>query len=227
MRVAATDYIGPVCAESNTPWDLGPGVAAVSSGSHAIVPTRRWYMVCCDAKRADLCDEIFRAKRRRPDKSLLLVPDSVATVRELFEMTAEAESLMRALWPGDLALRLRWRSGRDAPFAGVGFPTSLVCVNDDALGCLAEAAGMCLAATSVNVVSPEDPGPALSRDEVVAFLDQSGLEVNAVVDGGICPAFQPLTIVECQPGAPCAIERRGAVHDRAIELALTASSRPS
>lgn len=182
-------------------------------------------MVCCDARRADLCDEIFRAKHRRPDKSLLLVPDSLAKVRELFEMTTEGELLIDALWPGDLALRLRWRRGSGTPFEGVGFPTSLVCVPDDPLGRLAAATGMCLAATSVNVIGPQDPGPALSRDEVETFLDHSGLHVNAIVGSGICPAFQPLTIVDCQPGVPCVIERPGAVHDRAIELALASTRR--
>jgi L-threonylcarbamoyladenylate synthase len=56
------------------PSEIDLAAQAVEAGRLVIVPTSRWYMICCDASNTDACDRIFAAKQRPADKSLLPRP---------------------------------------------------------------------------------------------------------------------------------------------------------
>lgn len=67
------------------------------------------------------------------------------------------------------------------------------------MGALARAVRGLLAATTVNVsgdAGPDDRGPAITLAEVEEFLTGAGLDA-VVMDGGVCPAANHLTIVDC------------------------------
>jgi L-threonylcarbamoyladenylate synthase len=196
---------------------------AVEAGELVIIPTDRWYMLCCDANNAAACARIFDGKRRPPDKSLLLVAPSVDLVRQWFLLPAEGERLADQLWPGDLALRLCWRDPvNGSRHAGVGNPVGLVTVAPDILGELARRCAAPVAATSANVSAepvPGSAGPAVTLDEVRGFISRTDTAVAFAVDGGICPRFQPLTIVDCT-GEGIQRERDGAVSEHVLKAAL-------
>lgn len=81
---------------------------------------------------------------------------------------------------------------------------------------------MPLAATTANIsgdAGPNDPGPAITLDQVHAFLAVSGLEPDFIVDGGVCPAVNHLTIVDCFT-SEARLVRTGLVHQRAVSAAL-------
>src|SRR5947209_3138152 len=90
------------------PTDIDVAARAIEAGELIVVPTDRWYMICCDASNANACERIYRAKRRSKSKSLLLVLPSKDVAFNLFHIGPDAEILIEALWPGDLALLLRW-----------------------------------------------------------------------------------------------------------------------
>lgn len=84
-------------------------------------------------------------------------------------------------------------------------------------------------ATTVNVTGASDEesvGPAISIYEVNQFATKSGIGINLIIDGGICPAFNHTTIVDCRnQDEPAKIVREGFVQKRAIELALRINER--
>jgi L-threonylcarbamoyladenylate synthase len=203
-----------------TTGDLDLVVSAIESGELAVVPTKRWYMLCCDASNPDACARIFTAKGRPVDKSLLFVAQSLEDVRQRFYMSKEAELLAAAFWPGDLALLLPWRDPAEGErHRSVGAPEALVTVAPGILGELAARAAVPIAATSANLSGTERPGPSVSLEEVLDFAISAKAEIPVVVDGGVCPMVNHLTIGRCTAGG-AEVAREGAVHLRAVAAVL-------
>ncbi|MBN2564723.1 MAG: Sua5/YciO/YrdC/YwlC family protein [Candidatus Eisenbacteria bacterium] len=202
-------------------------VRTLRGGRIAIVPTQRWYMICCDAERRDLVEQIHHAKRRPLDKPLLMLMPDPAYLRKCFQTSAPASRLIDRLLPGELSLLMAWRSTemRDRYLSAPPEGTLVSCA-PGLLGAVTSAFGAPLACTSANVSgepSPEAGGPAISIAQVRAFVDGSGLRAALVVNGGICPNFQPTTVVDAMDmKAEPVIIRQGFVHDTAIEMALMA-----
>ncbi|QNE18126.1 translation factor Sua5 [Kribbella qitaiheensis] len=211
------------------PGELDTAARAIEAGELVIVPTNRWYMICANASNADASGSIFAGKRRPSGKSLVYVVPSLAICEQHFQLGAEARKLAEQFWPGDLALLLPWRDPDDAArHAAVGSP-ALTTMAPGVLGELAARAKVPVAATTANIsgdAGPNDRGPAVTLDEVHAFLAVSGLAVSVIVDGGVCPAANHMTIVDCfTPEAK--LVRTGLVHQRAVTAALGREVRPS
>ncbi|WEH40971.1 Sua5/YciO/YrdC/YwlC family protein [Streptomyces sp. AM 2-1-1] len=211
------------------PEALDSAARAVEAGELVIVPTARWYMICADASNADASGSIFKGKKRPSAKSLAYVAPSLAVCDQHFHLSDEARRLAESFWPGDLALLLPWRSSEDASrHASVGSP-ALTTVAPGVLGELAARAKVPIAATTANIsgdAGPDDLGPAIALDEVHAFLAASGLRVSVLVDGGVCPAANHMTIVDCFT-PETKLVRTGLVHQRAVAAALGREIRAS
>jgi L-threonylcarbamoyladenylate synthase len=204
------------------PEALDIAARAIEAGELVIVPTARWYMICTDASNADASASIFEGKKRPSAKSLAYVAPSLAVCDQHFRLSDEARRLAESFWPGDLALLLPWRSPEAASrHASVGSP-ALTTIASGVLGELAARAKVPVAATTANIsgdAGPDDLGPAITLEEVHTFLAASGLKVSVLVDGGVCPAANHLTIVDCfTPEAK--LVRTGLVHQRAVAAAL-------
>ncbi|MET7663179.1 hypothetical protein ABZT51_20195 [Streptomyces sp. NPDC005373] len=65
----------------------------------------------------------------------------------------------------------------------------------------------------------------MTLEEVHAFLAASGLTVS-IVDGGVCPAANHMTIVDCFT-SEARLVRTGLVHQRAVTAALGRKVRAS
>ncbi|MEU4347166.1 Sua5/YciO/YrdC/YwlC family protein [Streptomyces sp. NPDC023838] len=211
------------------PGELDTAARAIEAGELVIVPTNRWYMICADASNADASGSIFKGKRRPSGKSLAYVVPSLAVCEQRFQLGAEAWKLAQQFWPGDLALLLPWRDPDDAArHSAVGSP-ALTTMAPGVLGELAARAKVPVAATTANIsgdAGPDDRGPAVTLAEVHAFLAASGLAVSVIVDGGVCPAANHMTIVDCfTPEAK--LVRTGLVHQRAVTAALGREVRPA
>lgn len=197
---------------------------AVAVGALVVVPTRRWYMICANARNPEVCERVFTGKGRRRSKSLAYVIPDREAAENLFVMTSPARKLTSAFWPGDLALILAWRDLRVAEqHTAVGMPHALVTMDPGPLGALAALSPAPIAATTANISKIADTtaaGPAITIAEVKRFAIEAGLDIAYCVDGGICPLAQHLTIIDCTtPEAQ--ITRSGVVHERAINAALT------
>ncbi|HEX3732028.1 MAG TPA: Sua5/YciO/YrdC/YwlC family protein [Mycobacteriales bacterium] len=196
---------------------------AITGGRLVVAPTSRWYMVCCAADNQQACQGIFAAKQRAESKSLALVVPSKEFATEHFVLSQSASRLIEYFWPGDLALLLPWKNPRMGErHTAVGNPNALITSDPGPLGALATATGRPLAATTVNISSPTTAaefGPAITLEQVKEFLDISKMEIAAAIDGGICPAANHLTIIDCITDKPSTL-RSGLVHTRAVNAAL-------
>jgi len=215
-----------VTASSQT---VSEAVVALSAARIVVIPTSRWFMVCCKASAPECIAQIFAAKKRTPSKQPLFVLPCKDRAAEYFRIGAGAQRLIDKLWPGELALLLPWREPSLAGlFRGFDRSAALAFSPPGLFGQIVSAAGIPLAATTVNVsesAEPSSPGPAISLQEVSLFLERSQLDVDLVIDSGICPAFMPTTIVDCRcpEGSPW-IVREGYVHARAVAAALSAET---
>lgn len=202
--------------------DLSLAAHAIEAGELVVVPTRRWYMICADASNAEACASIFRGKRRPGSKSLAFVAPSLQSCEKHFHLGTDARRLATTFWPGDIALLLPWRSSEQAArHAAVGSP-ALATVSPGVLGQLAVATNVPIAATTANIsgdAGPEDRGPAVTLDEVHAFLAASDLAVSVIIDDGVCPAANHMTIVDCST-PEARLVRTGLIHQRAVSAAL-------
>jgi len=212
-----------------SPDDLDLAVQAVAAGELVILPTRRWYMICADARNRGACERVFAGKGRSPSKALAYVLPHAVTADDLFDMTPDARQLAAAFWPGDLAMILRWRDERAGRLhEPVGVPNALVTMDPGVLGELALRSPVPIAATTANVSDPantDSAGPAITTAEVEQFVSDAGIEVAYCIDGGVCPLAQHLTIVDCT-AAEARLVRSGVVHARAVNAVIAAMALP-
>jgi L-threonylcarbamoyladenylate synthase len=205
-----------------SPTELGPAAQAIRAGQFVIAPTSRWYMICADAANAEACHAIFAGKRRPTAKSLVFIAPRETDYSATFAFSEDAARLASALWPGDLALLLPWRDpGQAARYPAVGSP-ALVTRPSGVLGALAAAAQIPIAATTANIsgdAGPQDRGPAITLAEVEEFLTESSLTAAIAIDGGVCPAANHMTIIDCSR-EDAILVRAGMVHQRALTAAL-------
>lgn len=204
--------------------DLDDAVQAVENGKLVILPTRRWYMICANARDSRACDRIFAAKGRAKSKSLAFVLPHRAATEDCFHMAPYAEQLATAFWPGDLGMILPWRNQElGYAHASVGVPNALVMMDPGPLGELARRSKVPIAATTANVSDPSNTaavGPAITAAEVQQFVAEAAVDAAYCVDGGVSPLAQHLTIVDCTGTAPMLI-RAGVIHERAVQAAIT------
>jgi len=215
------DQHGPqqVLRQSNERW-LEVCASAVLDGQIAVLPTRRWYMFAGLADNSSVADRIFAFKRRAPSKSLLLVCPTTRWLDDNFTVSDEARQLIDTFLPGELALRLAWRNDATAVVRSVGSPVALTTVADGALGLLAATIGRPLVSTSVNISGAPVQGgtqPCISVAQVLIILAEAQV-VSVVVDGGVCPAVDALTVVDCAEDSY--LWRPGTLHTDALRHVL-------
>ncbi|WP_326564387.1 L-threonylcarbamoyladenylate synthase [Micromonospora peucetia] len=207
------------------PDELPLAIEALEAGELVVVPTRRWYMICANARDHDACARIYAGKGRPRSKSLAYILPSPDAADELFVMTLAAIQLASVFWPGDLAMVLRWRgSERARQHQPVGVPNALVNLDPGPLGQIARQSSVPVAATTANFSDPTSTfGPAITATEVESFVAKSEISVAYCIDGGISPLANHLTIVDCTE-TQAKIARSGVVHARAVDAALAAVS---
>ena len=149
-------------------------------------------------------EELFAAKRRRPDQSTPLL---IASPRDLMLVTDEvpqvAQNLIRDFWPGGLTIVLRKSPGFHSraitgDTIGVRVPDHIVPRE------LVRLLGSPITGTSANLAGGPEP---LTADDVRAQLGQS---VDYVIDGGRTTGGVPSTVVDCTTEPP-RILRAGAI----------------
>ena len=191
-----------------------------------IIPTVRWYMFCCGATNRVGLEEIFRAKNRDINKPPLFLVPNEQTARDLFVIGKGTDKLISNFWPGEIAMYLDWSSQENADkFCLDNKEFALVSLFSKIFGNIVAAYSAPVLSTTVNVSnfdSSIDMGPAISINEVSEFIRETNIKVDLVVDGGVCPAFNHTTIMDCRSDEQTLpqIVREGYVHKRAINLAL-------
>jgi L-threonylcarbamoyladenylate synthase len=172
-------------------------VAVLRSGGIVALPTDTVYgiAVALDAPRG--IERLFEAKRRPPDKGIMLLLEDAAQAARIGRLTPAAAALGAAGWPGGLTVIVPQDPAVQLPPALTGGqPTIGLRVPDHpSPRALAHAVGP-LPTTSANVSGlPE----AADADDIVLQL---GDVVDLVLDGGPAHGGPASTVVDCTGQVP-------------------------
>jgi len=192
-------------------------IETLRAGGVVAMPTDTVYGIGVARSTAGGIERLFAAKRRPPDKGIMLLLDDAAQAGEIGVMTPAAVALAAACWPGGLTVVVPQRPDVPLPEALTGgAPTIGLRVPDhDAPRTLARALGP-LPVTSANVSGlPE----ATDADGI---LKQLGAAVDLILDGGPAHGGPPSTVVDCTGTRP-ALLRVGAVSAERVAAVLAAA----
>ena len=199
--------------------DAGRAAAAdvLRAGGVVALPTDTVYGIGVALYTPGGIERLFAAKRRPPDKGVMLLLDDAAQAAGIGRMTPAAAALAAAVWPGGLTVVVPQRPDVPLPVALTGgAPTiGLRAPDHDAPRALARAVGP-LPVTSANV-----SGIAEARD-AAGILDQLGDAVDLILDGGPAHGGPASTVVDCTGELPV-ILRIGAIPVRQVVAILDAA----
>ena len=180
-------------------------VEVLRAGGVVALPTDTVYGIGVALATPGGIERLFAAKRREPDKGIMLLLDSAAQAGAIGVMTPAATALASACWPGGLTVVVPRRP--DVPLPDVltgGAPTIGMRVPDhDAPRTLAVGVGP-LPVTSANVSGLPEAADA------AGILEQLGEAVDLVLDGGPAHGGPASTVVDCM-GDRAVILRVGAI----------------
>ena len=180
-------------------------VEVLREGGIVALPTDTVYGIGVALETPGGIEGLFAAKRRPPDKGIMLLLDAAPQAVEIGLMTPAATALAEMCWPGGLTVVVPQRPDVALPDALTGgAPTIGLRVPDhDAPRSLARAVGP-LPVTSANVSGVPEAADA------AGILEQLGDAVDLILDGGRAHGGPPSTVVDCTGQRPV-ILRAGAI----------------
>jgi L-threonylcarbamoyladenylate synthase len=189
-------------------------VEVLLAGGIVALPTDTVYGIAAALGTPGGIEALFAAKRRPPDKGIMLLLDDAAQASRTGVMTPAATALGAACWPGGLTVVVPQRP--DVAWPAVltgGAPTIGLRVPDhDAPRTLARGVGP-LPTTSANISGL--PEAATARD----ILAQLGDRIDLVLDGGPAHGGPPSTVVDCTGDRPVVL-RAGAIPIETVAAVL-------
>jgi tRNA threonylcarbamoyl adenosine modification protein (Sua5/YciO/YrdC/YwlC family) len=172
-------------------------IEALRGGAIVALPTDTVYGIAVALETPGGIEALFAAKRRPPDKGIMLLLADAGQAPEIGEWPPAAAVLATSFWPGGLTLVVAQRPGVVLPpgLTG-GAPTIGLRVPDHpAPRELAATVGP-LPTTSANL-----SGMPEARD-ATEILAQLGDVIALVLDGGTAQGGPPSTIVDCSVERP-------------------------
>lgn len=182
----------------------------IESGGVIAYPTDTFYGLGADPKNPDVVKRLFAIKGRPAGQPILLLLHDRNRVREWAAViTAEAEALMDAFWPGPLTLVFPALPSVLQELTGGTGRIGLRVPGNEVTRCLLEALGTALTGTSAN--RSGDPDLQTARD-VAGML---GERVDVILDAGKTPGGKASSVVEVS-AAGLTMVREGAVSEQEL-----------
>ncbi len=190
---------------------------ALRRGLVVAYPTDTLYGLAVDPASAEAVTRLFALKGRALDKAIPLIAAGLDQVRAWTTMTALAERLAAAFWPGPLTLVVASSERFDARVRGEGGTVAIRVPGQAIARQLAEAAGRPVTSTSAN---PSGVPPTADPDEVARALPS----VDLLIDGGMAPGGAPSTIVDATGTTPVLLRAGAIAWNRVLESLGPAST---
>jgi L-threonylcarbamoyladenylate synthase len=194
--------------------DLGRALGALRTGKIVVYPTETLYGLGCDATDDRALRRLVALKGRDGGKPISVLVDSRAMLERIVAgVSASAERLIDAFWPGALTIVLPARADLSPLLTG-GRGTIGARISPHAVAArLVEALGRPLTSTSAN---PGGQPPATTVAEARGLF---GDAVTAYLDGGMLAGGVGSSVVDCTVDPPV-LFREGVVSRAAIAAAL-------
>lgn len=195
-------------------------VAVLRAGGVVALPTDTVYGIAVDLATPGGVERLFAAKRRPPDRGIMLLLASAAQAADVGVLGPAARALAAAFWPGGLTLVVPRRPDVELPAALTGgTPTIGVRLPDHATPrALAAAVG------PIPTTSANRSGRPEGRD-AAEIVDQVGDAIDLVLDGGPAHGGPASTVVDCTGEQPRLL-RVGAVPPAEVAGVLAAAGVP-
>jgi L-threonylcarbamoyladenylate synthase len=208
-RIVADDAIGRAEA-----------IEVLRAGGIVAMPTDTVYGVGVALETPGGIERLFEAKRRPPDRAVMLLLADPAQAGDLGVVTPASRALGDACWPGGLTLVLAQRPDRALPLALTGGATTigLRVPAHDAPRDFARALGP-LPVTSANV----SDSPVAS--DAAGIASALGDAIELILDGGPAGGGPASTVVDCSIARP-RILRDGAIPAERLAAILDAAGLP-
>ncbi len=180
-------------------------VEVLRAGGIVALPTDTVYGIAVAISTPGGIERLFAAKRRPPDKGIMLLLDDAAQASSAGIMTSAALALASACWPGGLSVvvpqrpDVRWPAVLTGGAATIGLRVPA----HDAPRTLARSVGP-LPTTSANVSGLPEAADA------AAIVEQLGEAIDLVLDGGPAHGGAASTVVDCTSPLPSVL-RVGAI----------------
>jgi len=184
-----------------TPDNLAAATNILLAGGVAIIPTDTIYGIAAHPGSDSAVARICTIKGRPTSKPIaLLAADQESVIQFCGNVSASAQRLMDAFWPGALTLVLPCHNN----FEGFRVP------DHDKTRELIKTCGGTLRVTSANL-----SGSMPARSAVEALKDV-GLTADLVIDGGISPGSIASTVVKVESDGTLTILRQGSITAKQI-----------
>jgi tRNA threonylcarbamoyl adenosine modification protein (Sua5/YciO/YrdC/YwlC family) len=195
-------------------------VDVLRSGGVVALPTDTVYGIAVDLATPGGVERLFAAKRRPPDKGIMLLLAAASQAELVGHIGPAARALAAAFWPGGLTLVVVQRPDVDLPAALTGGSRTVgVRLPDHPTPrALAAAVG------PIPTTSANRSGRPEGRD-AADILDQIGDAIDLVLDGGPAHGGPASTVVDLTGDRP-RILRAGAVAPAAVAAVLSAAGVP-
>jgi len=189
-------------------------VDTLRAGGIVALPTDTVYGVAVALDTPGGIEALFAAKRRPPEKGVMLLLAEAAQAPEVASWPPDAAALAEAFWPGGLSLVVPQRVDVPLPPALTGGAPTIGLRTPDhpAPRALAAAIGP-LPTTSANVSGLPEARTA------VEIVEQLGAAIALVLDGGPAQGGPASTVVDCTVDPP-RILRTGAIDAAELERVL-------
>lgn len=175
----------------------------IREGLIVAYPTDTLYGLAVDPRNAAAVRRLYQLKGRAEESALTLIAADLVQARAAGDLTAHAERLAAAWWPGPVTIVVRARPIL-ARATLAGGQTVGIRIPDHAVAtALAQDAGFCVTATSAN---RSGATAAATPAAVAAALP----DVDAILDAGAARGGAPSTIVDAS-ARDLALIRQGVV----------------
>lgn len=195
--------------------DLDLACARLKAGELLALPTETVYGLAADARNEAAVAKVFALKGRPSSNPLIVhLAHASQTGDWAAEVTAAAQRLMDAFWPGPLTLVLPARADVSRAVTAGQNSVALRVPAHPLARQLLERFGSGLVAPSANrymSISPTSPAHVMQQ-----FADSDLL----ILDGGPCAVGLESTIVGLLPGEPARLLREGMLSASQIEAVL-------
>ena len=185
----------------------------IKSGGLVAFPTETVYGLGASAFDAKACERIYEVKNRPPMKALTCHIYDISQAYELAYVSAEAEKLIKAFFPGPLTIVLP-KKDTVSDFVTANYNTVAIRMpQGELISAFLRECNVPVAAPSANISG--QPAPSDAEPVIRDFCGK----IEAVIDSGKTQSGVPSTIVSLVEGSPV-ILREGIISKSEIDNIL-------
>ncbi len=168
---------------------VGKVVAVLKKGGVAVLPTETMYGLAADATNEKAVARIFKIKRRKESKQLLVIVGNLKMAKEWFHFSRHAAILSR-FFPAPLTLVVETKK-KLAPSLSSSNSIAFRVPAHSFCREVSKKLGKPITATSANISGE------LAIFSFKTIVQLFGDEVDLIIDAGTLPRSKPSTIVNC------------------------------